>query len=64
VLVRNGLDLEESRFVAALVAFSVLGAALSAAVAGGARLGRRASLLAGLTAFALVPLLCVVTTVC
>ena len=57
IVVRNTLDLEDSRFVIALLGCSTLAMALSLAlgpVFGG---GTRSSLLLGFAAFILVPLL-------
>lgn len=57
VLVRNSQDLEEGRFVVALIVFSVLASLLAGAGAAGAGASRRRALVAGAAGFALVPLL-------
>ncbi len=57
IVTRNSLDLEDTRFIAALLAFSTLAMALS--VAGTALLGRRirSAAVYGIAAFILVPVL-------
>jgi hypothetical protein len=57
IVVRNTLDLEDSRFVIALLACSTLAMALSLAVGPLFRGWTRSSLLPAVAAFVLVPLL-------
>jgi hypothetical protein len=57
VLVRNSQDLEEGRFVVALISFSVLASVLAGAGAAGAGASRGRALLMGAVGLGLVPLL-------